>query len=57
MLDDEHIRGSNITNNYNYFYERIQKQEISIDELFDAICRLEIISIRLENDDQSSAYF
>lgn len=28
--DDEHVRSSNITNNYNYFYERIQKQEISI---------------------------
>lgn len=55
--DDEHIRGSNITNNYNYFYERIQKQEISIDELFDAICRLEIISIRLENDDNPQLIF
>ena len=55
--DDEHIRGSNITNNYNYFYERIQKQEIPIDELFDAICRLEIISIRLENDDNPQLIF
>lgn len=55
--DGEHIRGSNITNNYNYFYERIQKQEISIDELFDAICRLEIISIRLENDDNPQLIF
>lgn len=55
--DDEHIRASNITNNYNYFYERIQKQEISIDELFDAICRLEIISIRLENDDNPQLIF
>lgn len=55
--DDEHVRSSNITNNYNYFYERIQKQEISIDELFDAICRLEIISIRLENDDNPQLIF
>lgn len=55
--DDEHIRDSNITNNYNYFYERIQKQEIPIDELFDAICRLEIISIRLENDDNPQLIF
>ncbi len=47
----EHIRGSNITVNYNYFYDRIQKQEITIDQLYNALCRLEIINIRLENDD------
>lgn len=54
---DEYIRESNLTANYNYFYERIQKQEISIDELFDAICRLEIIDIRLENDDNPQLIF
>lgn len=31
--------------------DRIQKQEITIDQLFDAIFRLEIINITLENDD------
>lgn len=46
-----HVRESNLTANYNYFYDRIQKQEITIDELFDAICRLEIINITLNNDD------
>ena len=35
---DEYIKGSNLTTNYNYFYERIQKKEISIDDLFNAIC-------------------
>lgn len=34
---DEYIRESNLTTNYNYFYDRIQKQEITIDQLFDAI--------------------
>lgn len=53
----EHIRESNLTTNYNYFYERIQKQEISIDELFDAICRLEIINITLNNEDNSQLIF
>lgn len=47
----EHIRKSNLTVNYDYFYERIQKQENSIDQLCDAICCLEIINIRLDMGD------
>lgn len=54
---NEYIRESNLTTNYNYFYERIQKQEISIDELFDAICRLEIINITLNNEDNPQLIF
>lgn len=53
----EHIRESNLTANYNYFYERIQKQEITIDELFDAICSLEIINITLNNEDNPQLIF
>lgn len=54
---DEHIRESNLTTNYNYFYERIQKQEVTIDELFDAICSLEIINITLNNEDNPQLIF
>lgn len=59
LFDDvsEHIRESNLTVNYNYFYERIQKREITIDELFDAICRLEIINIELNNEDNPQLIF
>ncbi len=53
----EHVQNSNLTVNYNYFYERIQRGEISIDELFDAICRLEIISIQLNQDDNPQLIF
>ncbi len=52
-----HIKDSNLTANYNYFYTRIQKQEIAIDELFDAICKLEIISIELNGDDNAQLIF
>lgn len=55
--ESEHINQSNLTVNYNYFYERIQKQEISVDELFDTICRLEIISITLNGDDNPQLIF
>lgn len=53
----EHINESNLTINYNYFYQRIQKQEITADELFDSICRLEIISITLNQDDNPQLIF
>ena len=53
----DHIIGSNLTANYNYFYDRIQKLEISIDELYDAICCLEIINISLNNEDDPQLIF
>ena len=43
--------------NYDYFYDWIQKQEINIDELYDAICCLEIINIRLDMDGNSQLIF
>lgn len=54
---DDYIKDSNLILNYSYFYERIQKQEITIDELFDAICRLEIINITLNNEDNPQLIF
>ena len=48
---------SNLVVNYNYFYERIQKEEISVDSLFDAIRRLQIISITLNQDDNPQLIF
>ena len=55
--DSEHVQKSNLTVNYNYFYDRIQRGEIGVDELFDAICRLEIISIQLNQDDNPQLIF
>jgi len=59
LFDDEsnYIIGSNLTANYNYFYDRIQKREITIDELFDAIFKLEIINIELNNEDDPQLIF
>ena len=42
---EEKIPGSNLTINYQFFYDRIQKGELTIDELFDAICKLEFFQI------------
>lgn len=55
--EDERIRDSNLTVNYEYFYDRIQKQEITIDQLYEAICCLEIINIKLDKDDDPQLIF
>jgi len=55
--DEEHIPDSNLTINYQYFYERIQRGELTVDELFDAICRLEIINISLNHEDNPQLIF
>lgn len=54
---DEHVVDSNLTINYQYFYQRIQRQEISVDELFEAISRLEIINISLNHEDNPQLIF
>ena len=54
---DEHIADSNLTINYNYFYDRIQKAEIGIDDLASAIDRLEVINIVLDEHDNPQLIF
>ncbi len=54
---ESYIRESNLTVNYQYFYDRIQKQEITIDQLFDAIRCLEIIDIKLNAEDDPQLIF
>lgn len=55
--ESEHVNQSNLTINYNYFFDRIQKAEITVDELYDAICKLEIINITLNQDDNPQLIF
>lgn len=47
----ERVSASTVTVNYDYFYRRLTEQrELSVDALYDAVCRLEIIHIQLEPD-------
>lgn len=55
--ETEHIPDSNLTINYNYFYSRIQKEEITLDELYEAVSKLEIINITLNQDDNPQLIF
>jgi uncharacterized protein with ParB-like and HNH nuclease domain len=48
---------SNLTINYRYFLDRIQKQEISVDSFYDSIKKLQIINIYLGTDDNAQLIF
>lgn len=53
----EFFKDSNLTINFNYFYQRIQLEEITIDQLFDAFHRLEMITIVLNQEDNPQLIF
>lgn len=55
--DDENDKKSNLTCNYEYFYTRIQKEEITIDQLYDSLFTLEIINIELTQGDNPQMIF
>ncbi len=59
LFDDEtnQIPDSHLTINYKYFYDRILLEELTVDELFEAICKLEIINITLNHEDNPQLIF
>ncbi len=54
---EEYEPASNLTINYRFFYDQIMKGDISPDALFDAIGKLQIISITLDGDDNAQLIF
>src|SRR5699024_10891581 len=46
-----HIQTSNITMNYNYFYNRLSEIDISLDELFESINKLQVMVVNLNSPD------
>ena len=55
--EEEYEQNSNLTSNYEYFCDEILKQEISVDKLFDAVGKLQIISVTLEPTDDPQLIF
>lgn len=56
--DKEHyVKESNVTRNYDFFFDRVVHSGLTVDELFDAIKRLEVINIRLDEDDDPQLIF
>lgn len=54
---DEYINDSNVTKNYSFFYDKIKGCGLKLEELLDAIKKLEIINVRLEHDDDPQLIF
>lgn len=55
--EKDYVQESNLTANYNYFCSLILKKEISVDDLYKAITKLEIINITLNNEDNPQLIF
>ena len=54
---DKFIQTSNVTRNYNFLYEKVIHAGLTLDELFETIKKLEIINIRLDDDDDPQLIF
>lgn len=54
---EQYIKASNVTRNYEFFMDEILKCKLTLDELFDTIKRLEVINIKLDEDDDAQLIF
>ena len=54
---EDYDKASNLTINYQFFYDQILKEEVTVDELYDALGKLEIISITLDHGDNAQLIF
>ncbi len=54
---EQYLKGSNVTRNYEFFYDKIVKSNLTMDELFETIKKLEVINIKLDEDDDPQLIF
>lgn len=57
LSGEQPIEKSTVTANYRYFRERIAKQELDGDELWNAVNRLEVMALDLESHDDPQRIF
>lgn len=55
--DDDFIDSSNITANYRYFREHLNKTKLTANQIWDAISRLEVMHLDLESHDDPQRIF
>ncbi len=55
--EEDYDPASNLTLNYRFFCDQILKEEVSVDDLYAAIGKLEIISITLDQNDNAQLIF
>ena len=54
---EQYIKESNVTRNYDFFYDKVIRSGLTIDELFETIKKLEVINIRLDVADDPQLIF
>lgn len=54
---DEYVSTSNITRNFLYFYDRLHTCGLKLEDLLEAVRKLEVINIRLGVDDDAQLIF
>lgn len=54
---NQYIKESNVTRNYEYFFDKITRCGLTVDEIFETIKKLEVINIRLDEDDEPQLIF
>lgn len=55
--EEDYDRSSNLTINYQFFYDMVMKEEVPVADLYAAIGKLEIISITLDQGDNAQLIF
>ena len=55
--EEDYDPASNLTLNYRFFCDQLMKEEVSVDELYGAVSKLEIISITLDPGDNAQLIF
>lgn len=55
--EEDYDRSSNLTINYQFFYDMLLKEEVPVDDLYAAVGKLEIISITLDQGDNAQLIF
>ena len=51
------VETSNVTRNYNFLYDKIKKSGLKLDNLLGAVEKLEVIDIKLDNNDDPQLIF
>lgn len=54
---EKHVRESNVTRNYEFFYNELKSCTLKLEELFESIKKLVVIDIRLEREDDAQLIF
>ena len=54
---EKYVRESNVTRNYEFFYNELKSCTLKLEDIFESIKKLVVIDIRLERDDDAQLIF